>query len=748
MRAQRAVVPQHAMAAALFIAILSTRCDGMRLDMQEVILDDASLKAPGYDCLRIITDSNHSNNGTLLVYLDAGEGTVLAAWGNFSEGQAVVDQCYATPIEWVEVQNPSKHPNNRWLGSIAISNDAGETYQPMMCSAGCDHAAETNHIVVDGSTDGGFRVSTAGCLHLAGANRIADNGASVSTACLHGEACRLTKVTVGAHAQISQKALDYFSGLLVPIFVDEIPKVTIPTLTGTSNGFQWTIRDVRITDPMIAHHSFQFAAGQGIRLDLSGIEFDLRVRYAVSGSEDICHTQQICVDLGPWVRRRRSCRSETICVPNPISLSGEATCRPTAWVDGTVHLGVSQGKPTLHLSEPSVRIEMGRIDLIGGGVDWLAELLIPIFQQDIERLLQTEIEKLVERLVNEDVGEILARVPLEVDVPVPPPFVDAVLKFYLTSIRSLSDHLSVDLNVAIADPRDPTRLVGQPVRAVIPVQAVDTSKMLSLLLAPEVIQDFVNFNQDKWNHTVQADDALQSSPLGMDFSSLVTRVLMGAAVSCCVVWTIGVRTDNRWCGILWCGMVLSALVLASTAVPVLSVVAGRSEMQMTVLLDTPAQVRFREGSVEFSLPTAVHIGIRRDNAAEPEHTLGYEAPIDIAAAIDVKSDPEQSIQVDLQNFSIREINKKENASYSEYLEDYLLNPLAEYLEQQIIWPLLQNLTSNSSLACCENDGFALRNLSSHIAAGVLTLSSDVEMDLRSNFRAAYEAAQATQRNGC
>lgn len=353
-------------------------------------------------------------------------------------------------------------------------------------------------------------------------------------------------------------------------------------------------------------------------------------------------------------------------------------------------LGIKDGKPTVTLSNPSVSINMGSISIHGSVIGWLVELLTPIFRGQLEGLLEGELENLVKGFVNDDLAGILEKLELKVGVPVPPPFDDSGLHFNLTSISAHSDHIGVDLSVAIVDPRDPTRLVRQPVNTVIP-DAVDTSKMLSVSLAPEVIEDILHFHQDKWTHTVQPGDVPSESPLGLDSTSLTLM----------------------------------------TTPPLGSVFGLGKDMPLTVSLGGNTSVRFGEGTIELNLPSLFKFDVKTD-AAEPEHAFTLQAPVDGTAVVRVDASP-QKIRAELQSLSLTPISTKESHSSIWFVNTLLLSPLLGFLEESVIMPALNSLI-DGGVACCEVDGFALRGLTSRLSSGALTVFSDIELDLRSILR--------------
>jgi len=467
----------------------------------------------------------------------------------------------------------------------------------------------------------------------------------------------------GARAQVSQKALDYFGREVLPVLVEEeVPKINIPDLGGTDSGFRWSIRNIRITNPRVERPAFRFAPGQGLLLELNDIKLDLRVSYSAKGDS--------------WW--------------NPISTSGDASCRPTAWASGLVLLGVSAGKPTLSLNPASVRINMGSISIHGSMLGWLVELLIPIFQGDIERELEKALKKVVEDLVNNELNNILSRLDFKVGVPVPPPFDDSGLHFNFTAISAHSEHIAVDLSVAIVDPRNPDRYVKQPVSTTIP-DNVDVNKMLSVSVAPEMVEDIVHFHQDKWSHTLQTGDVPPESPLGLDSGSLT---------------------------------------LLTT--PPLSSLFGQKDMQLTFSLGGQAQVQFGEGWVDLELPSLFKFDIKHD-AAEPEHAFTLDAPVDGKAVVRIEPEPNQAIHAELQSLSLTPLTTADKHSSIWFVNTLVISPMLEFLEETIIMPEINKLM-RGGVPCCEVDGFALREMTSRISGGVLTVFSDIDLDMRAILR--------------
>merc|ERR1711935_282918 len=88
-----------------------------------------------------------------------GGGMFEVASGSFSKSSTVLQKCFSTKIQGVQVQNINW---NAWTGSIEVSRDGGATYNAMQCDD-CTVAGRTTNIVVDGDGDSGKRASTA-CL--------------------------------------------------------------------------------------------------------------------------------------------------------------------------------------------------------------------------------------------------------------------------------------------------------------------------------------------------------------------------------------------------------------------------------------------------------------------------------------------------------------------------------------------------------------------------------------------------------
>lgn len=468
----------------------------------------------------------------------------------------------------------------------------------------------------------------------------------------------------GARAVFSQSALDYFARDILPVLVEEeIPKVQIPDISADEAGFRIRMYNIRVTNPRVERPAFRFAPGQGLALELNDIKLDLRVNYHVDGKE--------------WW--------------NPINERGEASCRPTAWASAIAVLGTSGGKPTISVANPSVRISMGNININHGIIGWLIELLLPIFQGEIESLVEREITKVVQDVVDKDLGNLLAQLDLKVPLEVPAPFDDTGLHFNLTAIDARADHGVVDLMVGIIDPRT-NRLVRQPVSSVIP-DAFDGSRMVSVSLASEIIEDIARFHQGKWSHTLQAHEIPEESPLGLDTGSL-----------------------------------------SLLTTPALTWVWGQKDMQLTFSLDGEAEVTFEDGAVALSLPSAFKFDVKHDDA-EPEHAFTLSAPVLGNATVTIRPEPEQAIMIDLQSFSLTPLSTKEQHESLWFVNTLVVNPMLEFLENSVIMPELNNLFAGG-VACCglAENKFALRRMTTRIQSGFLAVFADVELDIRAILR--------------
>jgi len=122
---------------------------------------------PKQSCISIVTGSEDHNEGTLDVWVKAGEVSEQGSPGTlYKKQETVVEKCFSNPIEWVEVNNPT---HRGWTGSIKYSSDAGATYNALQCTHGCTGASDK--IVVDGNSDGFSQAPVM---------------------CLNGQVCRMT----------------------------------------------------------------------------------------------------------------------------------------------------------------------------------------------------------------------------------------------------------------------------------------------------------------------------------------------------------------------------------------------------------------------------------------------------------------------------------------------------------------------------------------------------------------------------
>ncbi len=105
-------------------------------------------------CVRIVTGTGSSNDGTLNVYFDQGSGYQEATAGKtWSKGSTVLDECYAGLLG-IRVTNPT---NNAWTGKVEVATDG--SYGALSC-VDCTAGSSTAAIVVDGKADSGNQAST------------------------------------------------------------------------------------------------------------------------------------------------------------------------------------------------------------------------------------------------------------------------------------------------------------------------------------------------------------------------------------------------------------------------------------------------------------------------------------------------------------------------------------------------------------------------------------------------------------
>jgi len=116
-------------------------------------------------CVKVVTGTNQ---GKLILRVNAGLGLQEEASGVFPAGAVVLDRCYWQDVVQVQVQNKD---GDSWTGSILYSLDSGKAYQTMRCTNNC-----------------------AGNVTHTGAIQVGSSGVSLGlrNSCLNGEACSLT----------------------------------------------------------------------------------------------------------------------------------------------------------------------------------------------------------------------------------------------------------------------------------------------------------------------------------------------------------------------------------------------------------------------------------------------------------------------------------------------------------------------------------------------------------------------------
>jgi len=468
----------------------------------------------------------------------------------------------------------------------------------------------------------------------------------------------------GARAVFSQGALDYLATDLVPMLVEElVPKIKIPEVKADEKGFRIRLYNIAVTNPRVTRPAFRFAPGQGLALALDDIKLDLSLRYFVKGKA--------------WY--------------NPVNTRANARCSPTASASAIVVLGTANGKPTISVKDPAVRISMGKIRVSGSLISKPVQLLLPLFSSSIEKLVQKELMKVVIDLVNKDLRGLIEELDLTVEVPVPPPFDNSGLNLNLTGITAHANHISVDLAVGIMDPRT-NRLVRQPVTTVLP-DTFDSGRHVSVSMVPEILEDIVRFHQGKWTHTLHTKDMPSESPLKLDTGSLN------------LLTTPGLR-------LLW----------------------GQKDMQLTFFLDGDAEINFGEGAVDLKLPSAFKFHIKGDDDAEPEHAFTLASPVAGNATVKINPEPEQAILIDVQSLTLSGLSTKESSDRLWFVNTLLINPMVQFLESNIIVPEI-NKFLGGGIKCCGLDKgkFALRKLDARITQGALAVFADVDVDLNGVF---------------
>jgi len=116
-----------------------------------VPIEDYAVKAY---CIQVLTGNENSNDGYISVLIKSESGDTLLEKANtfYGEGDVVVDECFASPVKELQVQNDN---NDAWTGSFRFgyfgySEDI--SWDWMKCSS-CSPSGSTEKVVFDGNGD-------------------------------------------------------------------------------------------------------------------------------------------------------------------------------------------------------------------------------------------------------------------------------------------------------------------------------------------------------------------------------------------------------------------------------------------------------------------------------------------------------------------------------------------------------------------------------------------------------------------
>jgi len=352
-------------------------------------------------------------------------------------------------------------------------------------------------------------------------------------------------------------------------------------------------------------------------------------------------------------------------------------------------LGTKDGKPTISVADPSIDIDLGRVNIDGHGlgvIGGLMNLLLPLFQSEVHNLVERELKTVVENVVENDLQGLLDKTDFRLPLPVPPPFDNSLLQFDLTSITAHADHATVDCVMGIFD-SETDRLVRRPVRSVIP-DIFDSSRMMSLSIAPEILEDIVHFHGGKFKQTLKHDELKTGSFIG----TLLTT-------------------------------------------PPLAELWGQKDMQVTFSLDGDPEFKFREGTMEVSLGSALQCDVEGvGDKKEPEHAFTLSAPFMANSTAKIRAEPEQAFVIELQSMSLTPLSTKWKHDRIDTVNTAAFNPLVKLMEERLIMPEINKLL-DGGLACCGSASeFALRKMAIRLAAGAFVVFADVDVDLRAILR--------------
>lgn len=372
---------------------------------------------------------------------------------------------------------------------------------------------------------------------------------------------------------------------------------------------------------------------------------------------------------------------------------------------GLIEMSASNGKPKLRVSQILTNVETGNIDSHGSPIGHVLNMIAPTIRAELANKLDKIIEHFLEDTTSklEDIDWV---VPIETSLPLN----RSSLAMDVMSFVIYGDHLAVDVQLHVTDPAQ-SRVVSQTVKHSLPV-IYDSSKMLTLSSAPEVLEDYLVFHQSTPFHTVRSHDLPPDSTYGLNTWDLKLMTFPGLyrvfGYDLVADQKMGYNPENgsefRTYSRSW---------------------VGTQNMSVSVFFGNSTNVFFDNDTVKADLDIFLEFWVEHSHSSEHAFTLHAPTHADVTN-LKVLSDPQRFVG-ELSSVQVKKVRKYKKHKKVKMLNLALIIPLVRILNARVITPMLKDFFM-AGLPCDFGD-FSLNPMTTEIASGALSVYADLVYDL-------------------
>lgn len=302
----------------------------------------------------------------------------------------------------------------------------------------------------------------------------------------------------GIRASVSTDGLNYVAGVFVPVIEKKFSTITIPDYSTKKDDVTVDITDGVCDLKSLGSARLGTDVGKGLSGSLNGI--------SVSCSAHV-HAK---LDIWP----HPSCSFD---------LSGSVSGGSASLIiDATADAG------HVHVAAGSTNVNVGDFDIhfSGGICGFVANLIKDIadffFKSSVEHLVENEIDSILTSFINTDANNILNSIPIDIPLPLHPPYDIAELEFSLTDNPTFaSGYIGADIEGGVVNKATKTP-------APFPAPSIPTfvnssaDHYIQIFLSPYVIESAVWVYQQAGlaNATVHHDLIPASFPVQLNTTDL------------------------------------------------------------------------------------------------------------------------------------------------------------------------------------------------------------------------------------